>query len=969
MLRIIFPIASILLCIAPFTVSAQAAGLKLYCAAVTTELGWSGTLPYTFQMCPLDAGSCDADKRSYSLQPESGRADSGTHCWFADEPVKFLIGYNADYSGGRDDVVQELVPIAFDWRGLYPDVWCLEDAAAYFTNIDGKLGLRSGYFRNVKRQTCAWKAPNDPSLPPPNSNLPAELVGSWVPKGKECPGFFDVASRTSDVVWVQPHAIERAPGACLLTGLFPLTPTLSVDTLCQTAKGNKRATFTFDRMDGDTMRLREGRGKRVTYKRCEKTWLVDPEQWKAAETLKGQSLSFILEIDARMREVKSRKTVDGSHTRKIELRVGDNGTLTDRMQIGDAAAPKTFTARFGEIAVDTDGDRATWRVEDGKMKRVRERKGYYEILSWPLNFDSRSVACEAEMTLAPTRSDGRLRTVSTDGAEYDVITAKIVGQHCPTESLSFAVASADKKARPAADDCIHNKTIGKAGGGAKSSHYLSFSNDCPFEPIVAVRGPWLKQPLITPIPSKGSGPTIGYSFDLNLPAGADPNALLKQLEFAALSLEEYRRSCTSVMDTDPGLRFQCFSNAYDDKYGKKDWSVPLWAKAGLAVADKMAQQGPSADECIKHVVETIKQDQIRAYNIVVENTCEFDIVVRLEGRGDPDITTVPASAIAQAPLFPYRNFDPEEFDRSMTYSALTAEEYKRNCGKLDFSDDSMDAALACFGKAYVAKHGEPDWAKDAKTAGGCVDADPDIAIKACTADIEAGKATANTLNSRAFAYMEKGQYDLALADLDNAIERDPKHDSALNNRGIVWMKKGEYRRAIEDFSKAIDLTTIEELRPYRQRAEAYAALGRHDEAIKDADEALKIDPDDDKARAVREASMKKRKAKSDETHAKSQRFDIYEKIHIRHILLNSETDAELVAKLLKGGADFAQTAKSLSIDEATAPKGGDLGWVGIGTLVKEFEDAAFALKPGEVSAPVKTQFGWHIIKLEEKRGK
>ena len=80
-------------------------------------------------------------------------------------------------------------------------------------------------------------------------------------------------------------------------------------------------------------------------------------------------------------------------------------------------------------------------------------------------------------------------------------------------------------------------------------------------------------------------------------------------------------------------------------------------------------------------------------------------------------------------------------------------------------------------------------------------------------------------------------------------------------------------------------------------------------------------------------------------------------------------DDELVAKLLKGGADFAQTAKSLSIDEATAPKGGDLGWVGIGTLVKEFEDAAFALKPGEVSAPVKTQFGWHIIKLEEKRGK
>jgi len=967
MLRIIFLLASLLLWIVPFVVSAQAAGLKLYCAAVTTELGWSGTLPYTFQMCPLNLDSCDAEKRSYSLQPESGRADSGTHCWFADEPVKFRIGYNADYNGGRDDVVQELVPIQFDWRGLYPDVWCLEDATAHFTDIDGKLGLRSGYFKNVKRQKCAWNAPDDPTLPPPNSDLPPEVVGSWVPKNKECPGFFDVASRTSDVVWVQPHAIERATGACLLTGLFPLTPTLSVDTLCQSARGNKRATFTFDRVDGDTMRLREGRGKRITYKRCEKTWLVDPEQWKAAETLKGQTLSFILDIKAEMRGVENKQTVDGSHTRKIELQVGDDGMLTDRMQIGDDATPKTFTARFGEVAVDTDGDRARWLVEDGKLKRTRERKGYYEILSWPLNFDGRSVNCEAEMVLAPTRSDGKLRTVSTDASQYDVITAMITGQRCPTERQSFAVAGTDQEKVPAADTCIVNKTIGKAAPGAKSSHYIAVTNDCPFEPIVAVRGPWLARPLITPVPSKDTGLSIGYSFDLNLPAGADPDALLKQLEFAALSVEEYRRNCTEVMDNDPGLRFQCFSNAYDDKYGKRDWSVPLWAKEGLDVADKLAQEKPSADTCIKHSVETIKEGQISAYNIVVENICEFDIVVRLEGRGDPDITALPASATARAPLFPYRNFDPEEFDRSMTYSALTAEEYKRNCGKLDFSDDNMDAALACFGKAYVAKHGEPDWAKDAKTAGGCVDADPDIAIKACTADIEAGKATANTLNNRAFAYMEKGQYDLALADLDNAIERDPKHDSALNNRGIVWMKKGEYRRAIEDFSKAIDLTTIEELRPYRLRAEAYAALGRHDEAIKDADEALKIDPDDDKARAVREASMKKRKAKSDETDAKPQRFDIYEKIHIRHILLNSETDAELVAKLLKGGADFAQTAKSLSIDEATAPKGGDLGWVGIGTLVKEFEDAAFALKPGEVSAPVKTQFGWHIIKLEEKR--
>lgn len=1109
MSRILFLIFLSLFTLAPIRVSAQPIGkspseLKLYCGAVTTQIGWSGTLAYTMQMCPLHAESCNAEKRPYSLQPASGRADSGTHCWFADEPVKFRFEFNSDYTGGRDYVAQDLVPTAFDWRGLYPDVWCLEEAAAHFTDVGGRLGLKAGYFKNVRRRKCSWNAPDDPTLPPPNSDLPHEVVGAWVPKGKECPGFFDDASRTGDLLWVQPHAIERADGACWLTGLFPLTPTLPVDALCRTAKGYERTRFTFDRIDGATMRLREGRGRRVTYKRCEKGWFVDPEQKKAADKLKGQTLSFVLELDTEMRSVKNGKTTRSSQERKIELQVGDDWTLTDRMQIGDSVPPKTFKTRFGEIAVDSAGDRATWLVEENKLTRVRERKGYYEILSWPLNFDSRTVKCQAEMKLAPTRTDGKLRTLGTDRAAYDVIKADIKGQRCPTEPLSFVVAEAKREPEPAttgvspdkcinpwvsppdtvsndfelnignecdytivvkvqgkpfdapviaelagmrsniailerfpikaepgadpkkllgtiavsvlaaddygkscpgidvedgdkaldcfgktyvakygepdrsqpaahavagkikqraADECIVNKTIGKAGAGAKSSHYLSFTNDCLFEPIVAVRGPWLRgRGLISPAPSKDSGLSIGYSWGVNLPAGANSDELLNELEFAALSLEEFRRSCDSpVYDTDPGLRFECFAGAYDEKHRKRDWVIPLWAKEGLAEADRMIQE--SADKCIKTTMKKTDGDTWR-YKLRSENTCAFGVVVRIQqpGTSEAAATVLPEHSARELPVTFDRAVDTAQYLRRLEVSALTLEDYKRSCGA--FRDDDQAGALACFGKAYVAKHGEPDWVKDAKTAGGCVDSDPDVAIKACTADIANGKSDGDTLNNRAVAYMQKGQFDLALPDLDKAIERDPKHYGVLINRGIVMMKKKDYRRAVEDFTRAIDLTPMAPLRPYRQRAEAYAALGDHAKAIEDADEVLKIDPKDDRARTVRETSMAMLGGKVETS--SGQPFDTSETIHVRHILLKSEDEAKLAEKVLKGGADFAQTARSLSIDEATAEKGGDLGWIGRGKMLIPFEDVAFALKPGEISVPVKTQFGWHIIKRDER---
>jgi peptidyl-prolyl cis-trans isomerase C len=92
-----------------------------------------------------------------------------------------------------------------------------------------------------------------------------------------------------------------------------------------------------------------------------------------------------------------------------------------------------------------------------------------------------------------------------------------------------------------------------------------------------------------------------------------------------------------------------------------------------------------------------------------------------------------------------------------------------------------------------------------------------------------------------------------------------------------------------------------------------------------------------------------------------------EEVRARHILVESEEKAKEIFEKIAHGAEFAAMAKQFSKDTGSKDEGGDLGYFGRGRMVPQFEEAAFKTPKGEISLPVQSQFGWHLIKVEDKR--
>lgn len=189
-----------------------------------------------------------------------------------------------------------------------------------------------------------------------------------------------------------------------------------------------------------------------------------------------------------------------------------------------------------------------------------------------------------------------------------------------------------------------------------------------------------------------------------------------------------------------------------------------------------------------------------------------------------------------------------------------------------------------------------------------------------------------------------GEVDQAAGDLDPQFSRLPAEQRRLAALAALIDIKAMAGEAEKE--------KLDQSKEFKDRMEFLRERALHNEYFKDA-VVDKISDDDVRARYDKEIAAMPPQVE----------------VRARHILVKTKEEAEAIIKKLAGGAKFEDLAKESSTD-GTASNGGDLGYFTEGQMVPEFEKAAFALKPGEYTKePVQTQFGFHVIQLEDRRTK
>jgi parvulin-like peptidyl-prolyl isomerase len=219
--------------------------------------------------------------------------------------------------------------------------------------------------------------------------------------------------------------------------------------------------------------------------------------------------------------------------------------------------------------------------------------------------------------------------------------------------------------------------------------------------------------------------------------------------------------------------------------------------------------------------------------------------------------------------------------------------------------------------------------------------------------------------------------------IDQAISMNPKGFDKMEEKQRNAMLRNTLDRIIENkivlqeaAKQGIEVSDEDVDRSFQNLRRQFSSDKELEEALKKAKTSIQMNKQDSRDYMMTrrlENKMAKQIVISENDienyWEQSRQYLIRDKVKAKHILVKTEEEAKEIQGKLKKGEKFEALAKQYSQDTTTKDKGGDLGWIAKESVVKEFGDAAFALKVGEVSSPVKTQYGYHLILVEGKKNK
>lgn len=196
------------------------------------------------------------------------------------------------------------------------------------------------------------------------------------------------------------------------------------------------------------------------------------------------------------------------------------------------------------------------------------------------------------------------------------------------------------------------------------------------------------------------------------------------------------------------------------------------------------------------------------------------------------------------------------------------------------------------------------------------------------------------------------------------ITKDDLYEAMKDKYGEQALQELLYTKVLSDKYKVTDEEVDKKVKDLKAELGDNFELVLQQNQLKDESELKKLLKDQ---LLIEKAAIKDVKVTEDEIKKKYEEYK--PEIRASHILVKDEKTAKEVKSKLEAGDKFEDVAKEYSTDTASAEKGGDLDFFGPGQMVPEFEEAAYALDVNEVSDPVKSQHGWHIIKVTEKKEK